>query len=78
MYGQTGEVDIAGNAVTFIFGTVLGALLLIPILPRTLPVPVEQTTVSPVVAVLLASALALVLLPLAVVGLHQLYAELDR
>lgn len=78
MYGQTGEIDIAGNTVSFIFGTVLGFLLLIPVLPRSLPASVEQTTVSPVVAVLLASALALVLLPLSVIALHQLYAELDR
>lgn len=78
MYGHADGNDLVGTTVTFILGTALGALLLVPTLPRELPTGVGTVTISPVAAVLLASALAFVLIPLSIVGLYQLFAALDR
>lgn len=68
--------DPVGTGVAALLGVFFGIALAAPMLPRTLPG--AEITVTPVGAALLAGSLAVVAVPLGVVLLYLVSAQLDR
>lgn len=68
--------DQVGTGAALVAGVLVGVVLSMPVLPRTLPV--VGVTVSPVGAALLAGSLAVVAVPLGVALLYVVSMQLER
>lgn len=76
---RTRERDALGTVVTFALGVLVGLVLAFPALPRGEAAPsVGGVTLDPTSTALLVAALSVVLLPLGMFTLYQLFALLDR
>lgn len=69
--------DPVGTGLAAVVGVLAGLALAAPMLPRRLPVGGGEVTLSPVAAYLLASALAVVAIPVGMVVLYLAFLELD-
>jgi hypothetical protein len=68
--------DPVGTGAALLAGTLVGIVVAMPMLPRTLPV--ADVAVGPVGAALLAGSLAVVGIPLCVVAMYLVSMRLDR
>lgn len=68
--------DPAGTAIALVAGILVGTVVSVPMLPRT--VPVVEATVSPIGAALLVGSLAVVAVSLGVVLLYLSSMRLER
>lgn len=68
--------DQVGTGAALVAGVIVGIVLSMPAVPRTLPV--VGVTVSPVGAALLAGSLAVVAVPLGVALLYVVSMQLER
>lgn len=67
--------DPVGTGAALLIGTLVGVVVAMPMLPRTLPV--VDVTVGPVGAALLAGSLAVVGVPLCVAAMYLVSVRLD-
>lgn len=71
--------DTAGTVVGFLIGVAVGAALAVPAIPSgSLTLRLGGLTLDTVGTVLLVSALSVLLLPLGLFSLHQLFSLADR
>jgi hypothetical protein len=71
--------DTAGTVVGFLAGVAVGAALAVPAIPPgSLTLRFGSLTLDTVDTVLLVSALSILLLPLGLFSLHQLFSLADR
>lgn len=68
--------DPVGTGAALLTGTLVGIVVAMPMLPRTLPV--ADVTVSPVGAALLAGSLAVVGIPLCVAAMYLVSMQLEH
>lgn len=76
--GRQDARDPFGTAVALALGALVGVALATPALPEVTTLRVGDTTFGTVGTAMLAGALAVVLLPLGIITLYQVFALVDR
>lgn len=77
MTRQAGR-DPIGTAVALVLGTLVGIALAAPALPEGMTVRIGESTFGTVGTALFAGALAVLILPLGIIVLYQVFALFDR
>lgn len=70
--------DPLGTAVALVLGALIGIALATPALPESAALRVGDTSFGTVGTAMIAGALAVVLLPLGIITLYQVFALVDR
>lgn len=70
--------DPLGTAVALVLGALVGIALVTPALPESAALRVGNTSFGTVGTAMIAGALAVVLLPLGIITLYQVFALVDR
>jgi hypothetical protein len=74
---ESSKSDLAGNAVGFLLGILVGLLLAAPAFPRGVEISIGSSTLSPAGSALVAGALAVIFVPVAVFALYIVFATTE-
>lgn len=75
---RTRQADPLGTAVALALGSLVGIALAAPALPPGLSLRLGGTSIGTVGTAMLVGALAVVLLPIGILALYQVFALMDR